>query len=735
MRKKRCPELLAPAGSFQTLEAVIQAGADAVYAGGSRFGARAYAHNFDKEELSEAIDYAHLYGRRLYLTVNTLLKQPETEQLYDYLAPYYEQGLDAVIVQDFGVLCKIREWFPKLSVHVSTQMSVSGIYGVSYLSRLGAVRVVPSRELSLDEIRAIRSQTKTELECFVHGALCYCYSGQCLFSSLLGGRSGNRGRCAQPCRLPYTAYDAKNRRRISDADAYLLSPKDLCTIRKIPDFIEAGIDSFKIEGRMKSAEYAAAVTSVYRKYIDLYINTGRAQVSKQDEQKLLFAGNRSGFTDGYYSQRNGADMITVKRPNHEKTAEAGLHILQTEKLPVRAKAFLKAGRPAELTVSCGEMTVSVQGETVQRAENQPVSREMASAQLSKTGDTRFVMRTMEVVMEEPVFMPKKAFNQLRRKALEQLQERMLSGYRRTLLETAGIKTENASGCRNAYQSEVSGCYFTAVIEEPQQLSAVLAEDFISRVYLDSAMYTRRDFTVQLKEHAKRIKSAGKQAYFAFPPVFRKETAQFYQKQWEAFAQCGIDGFLVKNQDECGFLEEMKAEKARCVSDHSLYTYSDAAKNAYRSKGWIFDTVPLELNKKELSFRDNSSSELIIYGYMPLMTSAQCVSKTLGRCTKTRGLCYLKDRYAKELPVRNNCSECYNTIYNAQPLSLIQLADELPRLHPAAYRLWFTIESTEKTAEILTCCKKAFFDKACWDREVFEQTVGAYTNGHYKRGVQ
>ena len=731
MKKKKSPQLLAPAGSFQTLKAVIQAGADAVYAGGSQFGARAYAQNFEKEELLEAVDYAHLYGRKLYLTVNTLFKQKEMQVLYDYLLPYYEQGLDAVIVQDFGVMCKIHEWFADLPVHASTQMSVSGIYGASYLSRFGAVRIVPARELSLEEIRAVKRQSDIELECFVHGALCYCYSGQCLFSSMLGGRSGNRGRCAQPCRLPYTAFD-ENHHRISDTDCYLLSPKDLCTIREIPHLIEAGIDSFKIEGRMKSAEYAASVTSVYRKYIDRYMETGEAEVTDQDYEKLLFAGNRSGFTDGYYKQHNGADMLALRRPNHEKHARAETCLDAAQKIPVCLQASFKTGQPAKLSVSCGDILAGAEEGCVQTAQNQPVSREMVAGQLSKTGNTPFVIESMDITMDENIFLQKKAVNELRRKALDELNARLLSRYRRKVLtETVSMEAENLTGSPSSGRGSKELC-FTAVIEEPQQLSAVLEEDFISRIYLDSAMYTHKDFTVQLKEHADSIRRAGKQAYLALPSVFRKETAQFYQKFWENDKLCEIDGFLVKNFDELGFLEAVKADKKRCVLDYSLYAWSDTAKAAYLSAGWESDTVPLELNKKELRARFQASSELIIYGHIPLMTSAQCVSKTAGRCTKTRGLIYLKDRYAKEFPVRNNCSECYNTIYNAQPLSLIQLAEELLPLQPAAFRLWFTMESRQKVQKILAGCREAFFHKACVN---MTDVAGAYTNGHYKRGVE
>lgn len=307
--KEKQIEILAPAGSYEAFRAAVAAGADAVYAGGQRFGARANAENFTQEELIRAIQEAHLYDRKFYLTVNTLLKDNEITELYDYLAPYYENGLDAVIVQDMGVLEFVREYFPDMDIHASTQMTVTGPWGSEFLEAQGVTRVVPARELSLEEIRSIHDRTKLEIECFVHGALCYCYSGQCLLSSLIGGRSGNRGRCAQPCRQIYSHEKEK---------AYYLSPKDICTLELIPELIEAGIYSFKIEGRMKKPEYVAGVTSMYRKYTDLYLRNGKKgfSVDPIDRECLMDLYNRGGSSTGYYQAHNGKNMMSLSRPNH-----------------------------------------------------------------------------------------------------------------------------------------------------------------------------------------------------------------------------------------------------------------------------------------------------------------------------------------------------------------------------------------------------------------------------------
>lgn len=320
-------EILAPAGSMECLKAAIAAGADAIYTGGALFGARAYAHNLTEEELLEAIDYVHLHGRRLYLTVNTLIKDREMEkQMYDYLLPYYRQGLDAVIVQDIGLFRFIRKHFPDLPIHASTQMTLTGVDGAKFLEKEGAQRIVTSRELSMAEVKKIADETELEIESFVHGALCYCYSGQCLFSSFIGGRSGNRGQCAQPCRLLYRTPEAKRPQY-----QYLLSLKDICTLELIPEMIESGIYSFKIEGRMKKPEYAAAVAFQYRKYADLYLKyyeecpaeedpaayaMKKYRVREEDRQMLLDLYNRGGFHTGYYHTQNGREMISLNRPNH-----------------------------------------------------------------------------------------------------------------------------------------------------------------------------------------------------------------------------------------------------------------------------------------------------------------------------------------------------------------------------------------------------------------------------------
>lgn len=449
-------ELLAPAGSYEAFLGAVNAGADAVYLGGQQFGARAYADNFTTEEIVRALRVAHFYGKKIYLTVNTLLKEREMASLYEYLRPLYEAGLNGVIVQDFGVFGYIREHFPKLPLHVSTQMSVTGAQGAAFLREQGAVRIVPARELSLKEVRKIKEEAGVEVECFIHGAMCYCYSGQCLFSSILGGRSGNRGRCAQPCRLPYEIYQEK--RRLSGS-GYPLSLKDMCTLAYLPSLLEAGIDSFKIEGRMKRPEYAAGVTAVYRKYIDLYYEEGAEsyKVEPEDMDRLRRLYIRSEVQTGYYERHNGEEMITLEKPGYEGCDDTllseirGRYIREPEKMPVWLQAQIKAGEPLRLRIGSagslagkqclyetekrrletaysvtdkesetglGCLAAEVTGEIVQPAQRAPLSVEEVEKRLRKTGDSLLAVADCEISMEGACFVPVRALNELRRAAVE-----------------------------------------------------------------------------------------------------------------------------------------------------------------------------------------------------------------------------------------------------------------------------------------------------------------------------
>ena len=398
MRKEDI-ELLAPAGSYEGFEAALGAGADAVYVGGTAFGARAYAKNFEEEELLRAIDTAHVYGKKLYLTVNTLFKNRElTEQLYEYLLPYYREGLDAVIVQDMGAFAAIREMFPGLHLHASTQMTVTGPEGMKFLEEQGAARVVTARELSLEEIQRMHEASPIEIESFIHGALCYSYSGQCLMSSILGGRSGNRGRCAQPCRLPYeTALCGKRYDRKKDLCP--LSLKDISTIEILPQILDAGVTSLKIEGRMKQPGYTAGVTSVYRKYLDRLFEKGadHYRVEEKDKKYLLDLFNRGGSCRGYYEQQNGPSMMAFT--NEKKTGDVTVS-LKKKKEKIQGNLILFPGSPAILDLSCRGIHASGAAGEVQYAQNQPLTEERVRVQMEKLGNTPFEWERLDIQMDE-----------------------------------------------------------------------------------------------------------------------------------------------------------------------------------------------------------------------------------------------------------------------------------------------------------------------------------------------
>lgn len=420
-------EILAPAGSRESLSAAIAAGADAVYMGGRKFGARAYAENPDEDGVLEAIDEAHLYGRRLYLTVNTLLKEKELEHdLRDWLMPYYRQGLDAVLVQDLGVAEAVRSWFPEMELHISTQMTVASPWGAKLAREMGAARLVLPRELSLSEIRAIHESTPLEIETFVHGALCYCYSGQCLMSSMIGGRSGNRGRCAQPCRLPYN-------------HSHLLNLKDLCTLDLLPDILEAGVTSLKIEGRMKSSRYTAGTVSVYRKYVDMYQSCGRQgyRVEEEDRALLKELFDRGGFTQGYYRQHNGSDMIYPgEKPRMRTPDEERLSVIDRKCLSeryrqkIKGRLRIRAGRPIIMEVTCRNHHLTCVGPEAQPAKNRPLSAAEITERMRKTGDTPFVFDELEVESPDEIFLPVSALNTFRRETLSCLREEICHAGRR-----------------------------------------------------------------------------------------------------------------------------------------------------------------------------------------------------------------------------------------------------------------------------------------------------------------
>lgn len=696
-------ELLAPAGNINIFKAVIEAGADAVYVGGSMFGARAYANNFDEEELLYAIDYAHLKGVKVYLTVNTLLKNDEIEKLYDYLLPFYERGLDAVLVQDLGALKLIHDRFPDLAIHTSTQMTVTGIDGVRFLKQFGVQRVVMAREVSLAEMKEIHEKCGMEIEAFVHGALCYSYSGQCLFSSMLGGRSGNRGRCAQPCRLPYCVGNKK--------DTYILSLKDMCGIKDLQKLKESGVYSLKIEGRMKQAGYASGVVAYYRRYID-----SMKEVSDKDYKNIAGLGNRCGFTDKYYFEHNGTDMVTFEKPNF--VSDASDELPQFSKIKIQGKLTLKEAEPGALTVSCGGYRFTSYMDPVSHALKAPAGRKNVAERISKTGDTPFEFENIDITMDNDIFVPNGALNKLRREAIEGLQNEILTQYKRTASASYGWKSKKTSEIKPSGDPKV-----IASVRDGKQLYRLLEYDNISEIYIDSSKYGRRDFVKEFNDDVFCVNNAEKKAYLALPVIFRRSTRDYFETISDQLKKIDFEGFIVRNYEEFFWVKTRFAGK-KIVTDHNMYTYNDMAKSMFFDNGADADTMPLELNQKEINRRNNKGSQMIIYGYYPLMVSAQCVHKNSYKCDRTPQITYLKDRYNKIFPVWNNCSECYNIIYNSCPTVLFNNIQKIKNAGIDALRLDFTFEKPEEIDTVM-----AAFESNSADG------IKEYTNGHFKRGVE
>lgn len=696
-------ELLAPAGNINIFMAVIEAGADAVYVGGSMFGARAYANNFDEEELLYAIDYAHLKGVKVYLTVNTLLKNDEIEKLYDYLLPFYERGLDAVLVQDLGALKLIHDRFPDLAIHTSTQMTVTGIDGVRFLKQFGVQRVVMAREVSLAEMKEIHEKCGMEIEAFVHGALCYSYSGQCLFSSMLGGRSGNRGRCAQPCRLPYCVGNKK--------DTYILSLKDMCGIKDLQKLKESGVYSLKIEGRMKQAGYASGVVAYYRRYID-----SMKEVSDKDYKNIAGLGNRCGFTDKYYFEHNGTDMVTFEKPNF--VSDASDELPQFSKIKIQGKLTLKEAEPGALTVSCGGYRFTSYMDPVSHALKAPAERKNVAERISKTGDTPFEFENIDITMDNDIFVPNGALNKLRREAIEGLQNEILMQYKRTASASYGWKSKKTSEIKPYGNPKV-----IASVRDGKQLYRLLEYDNISEIYIDSSKYGRRDFVKEFNDDVFCVNNAEKKAYLALPVIFRRSTRDYFETISDQLKKIDFEGFIVRNYEEF-FWVKTRFDGKKIVTDHNMYTYNDMAKSMFFDNGADADTMPLELNQKEINRRNNKGSQMIIYGYYPLMVSAQCVHKNSYKCDRTPQITYLKDRYNKIFPVWNNCSECYNIIYNSCPTVLFNNMQKIKNAGIDALRLDFTFEKPEEIDTVM-----AAFESNSADG------IKEYTNGHFKRGVE
>lgn len=723
-------ELLAPAGNYDSLIGAFNAGADAVYVGGEKFSARAFADNFDTETLCKSIRYAHLFGKRVYLTLNTLIKEAEFGELYEYVKPFYVAGLDGVIIQDFGVLKFLKEHFPHMELHASTQMAVTGAEFVSMCQELGISRVVPARELSLAELKAIKD-AGIEVECFVHGAMCYCYSGMCLMSSILGGRSGNRGKCAQPCRLPYQVSAVGQPAK----ETYTLSLKDMCTIEHIPELIDAGMDSFKIEGRMKRSEYAAGVTALYRKYIDQYYKdpTKKIQVSKRDKEVLEHLYMRSELHDGYLHKANGKEMVTQEAPSYNGLdecvlAEIGVKYLgRTLKMPVSAYAYFEVGQASVFTVYTKDgFQATVNGPVVEAAQKTPASEEMVFKQLSKFGGTHFTLKDMDISIQGQAFLPNGVLNALRREALEQLEEQIIhAGFPELSLRNA---KENSYFVQPEKKKTdiLTVKKLTVLVKTKEQLQEVCKNPILYK--LDTLYMEDEAADAYLSGQVKIPKEVS--LAYAMPYILRKKDISGMEAYLGSLFLRGIQVVLVRNVEELALVRRLQKQfKVSIISDASIYCWNRTAKAAlleYVSR----ITLPIELNSKELRPLRGTDTEQLLYGYIPMMITANCIFKTNAQCQLAKGgvshSAALKDRYGKIFTALTNCKYCYNMIYNSVPLSLHK---KCHKELSGFFRIQFGKENREDVKKIID-----YYDK--WIQGIFaEFPVKEYTTAHENRQVE
>lgn len=738
-------ELLAPAGNYESFIAAINAGADAVYLAGNQFGARAYADNFSEEEVCHAIRYAHLFHKKVYLTVNILIKEKELDTLYAYMEPFYRCGLDGVIVQDIGAFQLIKHHFPELELHASTQMTLTGSYGASLLKEMGASRIVPARELSLEEIREIKKNVDIEIEAFVHGAECYCYSGACLFSSILGGRSGNRGRCAQPCRLPYQVF-TDSHKKVTEEEQYVLSLKDMCTLSLIPKLIQGGIDSFKIEGRMKKPEYAAGVTSIYRKYIDLYYeNPHGFQVSEEDFAMIRKLYIRSELQEGYYERHNGRDMVTLSKPSYSGSDDTLLksirsaYIEQSKKISLKSSLSIRIGYPMECTIlePVSGKQVTVTGDVAQIASNRPVESDTVRKQLLKTGNTNFLLEDIQITMEDSVFIPLKSINEIRRMGLNAMENRLLGGERESVCEPLTRKEKADSEEKMSMTEQVVENPLAphkslhAVINTLEQLHEVVKYPVIDRVFVSSDLL--RDMQ-SFQKIGKLVTDAGKGFYITLPYMVRRRSYQHLESLIPMIEQECVSGVMVRNLESLQWLREHEYSR-EILSDAGVYCFNHLAKD-FLLRHVTQVTASYEMNLKELLGLGITHMSIPVYGRIPMMITANCIRRTTMSCGEscdgTEGdNLILQDRYKKNFYVNTNCMHCYNVIYNGQPSSLHGYIGQFLNHHVGSLRLDFTMERGQEVIDVIR-----FFEKVLSNpTEKWTPPYQEYTKGHLARGVE
>ena len=730
---KRRTELLAPAGNMDCLNAAITAGADAVYLAGKSYGARASADNFTDEELIQALNKAHLYNRKIYLTLNTLIKEREWKDIYGFLKPLYEEGLDGIIVQDIGLIDCLNEWFPLLPVHASTQLNVTDINGALWLKSKGVRRFITARELSLEEITYIKDEADIEIEVFVHGAMCYSYSGRCLFSSFLGGRSGNRGRCAGPCRLPY-----------NDGE-YILSMRDMCLIEELPALMDAGVDSFKIEGRLKSPEYVTGVVRLYREYMDAYSDGENKALLKEDERLLNSLYMRGGHSTGYLYEHNSKDMICVRDPSY-KAPDKGTEKALREwdrgrdiRQPVDMYASFHVKQPACIRLTYdSDVSIEVYGDITEEAKGSPADKQDVLDRLCKTGQTPYRIDNCVIDMDDNCYLPVKSINELRRSATDVLNEARLALLRRSPDKTVCTDSIHSA----AYDTYPDKPVCVDVSLSDISLLSVLKGMKADRVYIPYSAVSDEDMDALLLLGEFRKDCPATEIILRLPQIMRKGRGKRIRACVEHMLEERlIDGIMAENMDELYMISSaLKAEEGkysadiRLIADHSIYVWNRRSLKAVLEMA-DEATLPLELNLHELkeitSDVEPCRLSMTVYGRAPLMVSANCIKKTTGiPCDRNpkEGFMYIKDRQGRREPVYIACSDCLNVIYNALPTSCHKSMPDIEKCGIGRIRIELTDEPVD-TAEALI----DYYTGRAYETDM-PLPVREYTSGHLQKGA-
>ena len=812
-------ELLAPVGDWNCLKAAVQNGADAVYFGVEQFNARMYAANFNVEDMKQVIDYCKLRNVKTNLTLNTLLENGEFDNAVDLAKEAYKAGVDAIIVQDFGLAKYLIDNIPGLPIHASTQMTIHNLQGVLKLEKLGFDRVVLSRELSCEEIEYICKNCKVEIETFIHGALCICYSGQCLFSSVVGGRSGNRGKCAGPCRLPYEliSENAETHERKSIDKGYLLSTKDLCGIAYLSRLIQAGVKCFKIEGRMKSPEYVATVTRIYRKYIDMVLNNDNFIIDEKDINDLMQVFNRGGFSDGHLDSKHNRNLIfpekpsnmgiylgTIKKYNSNKGhitlqleedlelgdsisvsneaskylvselmiknvnqkkvsantevtigrmkgnikvgdkvyrisskalsdfAKASYDNCENKKIPLNCTVTIKKNTPISMEISTNKNTCynelysSIYVKEISNmipidALKTPISVERVVKQISKTTNTPFSFENITVLLDDGLYVPSiSTLNELRRTALEKVEQEILSRAKRTLLDLSRKSKESITYTPNVKNPEISVLFrqldldfdYTKLDKEKITNIYVSLELFISKKYSKVISYFSDNYNL----------------YIYVPSIIKTNYKNIALSTIEqAVMIYNIKGFIVSNIGDFELLKKYSKDY-EFIGNYTLNVFNNNTMEEYRKLGLSRITLSRELNQeliKEMLANANINTEMIVYGNLPLMASSYCFLGETNKCypncgtnCKKNNKYYLKDRLGFNFRVVPNSIETVTLICNSKTLSVS--TKDLP---VNFVRLDILDESIDEINEAV--------DKA-YNREKLEGLQ--YTNGSLYREV-